>query len=456
MRIIIVGGGKAGSSLVRRLLAEDHEVTVVDTNEQVIKQLNNSLDIIGCIGNGCTYPTLKSAGAEQCDLLIAVTSTDEMNLLCCLVAHTIGAKRTIARVRNPEYLGQLSAIRDQLGLNMVLNPEKAVADAIARILRFPSASHVELFARGRVEVVSIQVSPGNVLDNLQLSDLPHELGAKVLICAVNRNSKITIPGGSFVLKPGDQIYFTGSPAEIEKTFRKAGLYVNRTRNVLIAGGGRISHYLAQQLCAENMNVRILERDRARAQELAGLLPTATVLCGDMTDYDLLEEEGLERQDAFIALTGIDESNILSAMYAQKKNVRKVIAKVNNDSLYEMIHLHELQTLITPKQVTGDLIMAYVRSIVARHPQSRVLALYNIAEGLAEMLEFRAMDDDRAVLDIPLSALRLKPNLLVACIVRTGEVIIPNGSDVILEGDRVLIVTAHQHLHELTDILEDVR
>lgn len=453
MRIIIVGGGKVGFSLAKQLENEDHEITVIDTNEHVINQISSSLDVYACVGNGAVYSVLKSAGVENCDLLIAVTATDEINLLCCLGAHKLGAKRTIARVRNPEYSEQLVALKDDIGLSMSINPERAAAAEIARLLRFPAASQVELFAHGRVELVSCKVTAGNILCDLKLCDLQKTIGAKVLICAVTRGDETTIPSGGFVLKEGDELYLTGAPGEIRRVFKKADLFTDRVRTVMIGGGGKITYYLAQILSRENISVKIIEKDEARASALAAALPKAVILNGDIADYELLNEESVDRQDAFVALTGLDEGNILSALYADRRSVNTVIAKVNNENLYSLIKNSNIDAVVSPKNVTANLICGYVRALDARNPESSVLSLCKLVDGRVEALEFRAREKDKGVIGVPLMELRMKKNMLVACLVRKGRVIIPGGADYIQAGDSVLVVTAGRRLGALTDILE---
>ncbi len=456
MQITVVGGGKVGYLLARQLLAEGYDITVVDKSERVIEQISNTMDVMGYVGNGASYPVLQSVGVENSDLLIAVTETDEVNLLCCLAAHKLGAKHTVARVRNPEYADQLYALKDDLGLSMSINPERAAAEEIARILRFPAATRVELFARGNVELVTCRVPHGSVLDGLRLSLLPQTLGVTVLICAVDRAGDVIIPAGDFVLKAEDYLYLTGAPKQVEQAFRKAKLLLHPVRDVIITGGGRITYYLAQALYHQNINVKIIERDPARATELAERLPHVSVLQGDAADHELLLEEGLERSDAFVSLTGLDEGNILSALYALKHDVRKVIAKVNNESLVSLIAGSGVESVISPKQVTTNQILRYVRALAARSPDGNVLSLYKLAGGRIEVLEFRAGRDMEGLVNIPLRSLELKKNILIACLVRNRRAIIPTGSDCIQADDSVLVVTADQRINELMDILAEAK
>ena len=453
MHIIIVGGGKVGFTLASQLQHEGHDITVIDRSEQVVTHINNTLDVIGCVGNGALYPVLRSAGVESCELLVAVTATDEVNMLCCLAAHKLGAKHTIARVRNPEYAGQLYALKDDLGLSMSINPERAVAEEIARILRFPSATQVELFARGKVELVSCKVVSGNALDHLKLCDLPRVMGAKVLICVVDRKGHVAIPSGNFILNPGDNLYLTGTPNEIKKFFKKAALYANGVRSVMIAGGSRIAFYLAEMLTSEGVDVKIVELSRERAEELAALLPKATVLCGNVADHELLDEERVDDQDAFVSLTGFDEGNILAALYAHSKHVHTVIAKVNNENLSALVRDSGLQMFISPKLITANLILCYVRALAARTPESNVLSLYKLVDGRAEVLEFRASESDAALLDKPLMDLNIKKDTLIAAIVHENRAVVPGGADRIFLGDVVLVATAAKQFNTLSDILE---
>ena len=452
MKTIIVGGGKVGQSLARQLTVESYDVTLIDKNERVVEQARTTLDVIGIIGNGAAYPVLESAGAKDADLLVALTASDEINMLCCLTAHQIGAKHTIARVRNPEYYEQLFFLKDCLGLSMAVNPELAAAEEIARILRFPSATKVELFARGRVELVSYHVTKSSGLCGTILSDLPRNTGIKVLICAVEHEGDVVIPSGNYQIATDDIIYFTGAPEQITAAFRKLHLLSDRVQNVLIIGGGKISYYLATKLAKDRINVKIIERDVSRSIELASLLQKATILNGDASNHELLLEEGLSKQDAFVALTGLDEGNILSAIYAFRHNVPKVIAKINNDSLVPLIRNTGLESIISPKQITTNQILRFVRALSAGHDSEDILALYQIVGGRVEVMEFRAVADDYC--NIPLKRLSLKQNILIACIVRRGKTIIPDGDDTIQAKDNVLVVTAGQKLKRLTDILQE--
>ncbi len=454
MNITIVGGGKVGLTLAKELQTEGHEITVIDTDESVVEHIGNTLDVIGYVGNGASYPALESAGVAQTDLIIAVTATDETNMLCCLLSHKLGVKHTIARVRNPEYAEQLYILKEDLGLSMAVNPDKAAAQEIARILRFPSATHVELFARGRVELVSFRVPRDNILHGISLRNIRTKLGVTVLICAIERDEHIMIPAGDFVLHEGDSVYLTGAPQEIEHFFRRVKLLSNPVKSVMLAGGGRLSYYLAEELCKQDFRVKMIERDASRARYLADNLPRVMILHGDASDHELLSEEGIAETDAFVSLTGLDEGNILSAMYAQKQGVPKVIAKINNESLTSLIRGNGPETIISPKSVTSNQILRYVRALDARNSDSNVLSLYRLLDGRVEISEFRADASDTDLINIPFHALRLKKNILVACLVRDHKTIIPGGSDCICADDTVLVATGGLILGKLNNILEE--
>lgn len=453
MRIFIVGCGKIGQTLAQQLVAESHDVTVVDTNERVLSTMNNTLDVICYAGNGASYLTLRDAGAGDADLLVAVTESDEINMLCCLTAHKLGARNTVARVRNPEYFEQLYFLKEDLGLSMVINPELAAAQEIARILRFPSATKVELFAKGRAELVSFRLSEDSPLIGVPLHQLPQKTGTRVLFCAVDRDGDVSIPDGTFELCAGDRVYITGATDQMSGALRRMHMHASRVRDVIIAGGGRITYYLSGILVKAGMHVKIIERDNARGKELVSLLPKCTILNGNVADHELLLEEGLNNADAFVALTGLDEGNILAAMYAAESGVRKVIAKVNNPNLGRLIRDGRLESVVSPRDITANRIVAYVRAVNASRDSSNVESLFRIVGGKVEVLEFHAKEEG-AFLRVPLKDLQLKPGILVACLVRNGRALVPGGSDCIEPRDGVLVVTKDHHLTALSDILLD--
>ena len=452
MRIIIVGCGKVGSMLTVKLAEEGHDITVIDQNEKVIEQISNTVDVIGYVGNGAVISSLESAGVTETDLLLAMTSSDEINLMTCLIASKLGARHTIARVRNPEYAENTSLFNESFGISMTINPERQLAGEIARIIRFPSATRVEMFAKGRAELVSCRLNANNPAVGLKLFELPQKLGVKVLVCAVQRRDEVFIPTGGFELQAGDELYMTGAPKEVEKAFRKMGMLVNPIRNVMIAGGGKISYYLAQNL-EDRFHVKIIEKEEARADEMANSLPNSVILHGDAQDHELLLEEGLSNIDAFVALTSLDEGNILSSMYAKQCGVKTVICKVNTDHLRGLTRNAGIDSIVNAKTMTANTVVRVVRAYAAGGSDSNVLTLYRIADEKAELLEFAASEDMSRLIGIPFKDLKLKKNILIACLVRKNKAIIPGGADCIEPGDRVLVVTAGQRLKELSGILE---
>lgn len=450
MKIIIFGDGKVGAALTEHLSKEGHDVVVVDKDPQVVEEMVNQYDVMGISGNGASRTVLMEAGANKADLLIAATSSDELNILSCLVSKKLGTRHTIARVRNPEYSQQLSFLREELGLSMAVNPEMETATEICRALRFPSAVNIETFARGRVELAEVKIQPGSLLDGQALSSLPERLRVKILVCAVQRDGGIVIPDGSFVLKAGDSIHVTASHPELAAFFKVIGVYKQKARSVLIVGGGKIAHYLAAQLLDVGMQVKIIEQDRQRCHALSDWLPKATVINGDGTDQDLLLQEGIEGVDAVVSLTGMDEENILISMYAQSLHAGKVITKINRLSFLDMLGGMGLDTIVSPKNVAANRIIRYVRAM-HNSAGSSVQTLYKIVGGQAEALEFIVADSAKFA-GIPLKDLKTKPNVLIACIIRNSRIIIPRGGDALEPRDSVVVVTANQYLRDLSDIL----
>ena len=453
MKIIIVGAGKVGYQLAKNLLSEGNDITVIDKNEQVVNTAGNTLDCIGLTGNGAAYSTLLDAGVANNDLLIATTASDEINIITCLTAKHLGIKNTIARVRNPEYYEKTGFLQNTIGASMLINPEFSTAGEIARILRLPSATKVELFAGGKAELISYKVKPGSPIEGITLSDFNRSTGIKVLICAAECGGNVMIPSGDFIPRADDILYVIGAPQDMVNTLKKINVYSNRAKTVMIAGGGKIAFYLTEMLVKSGVKVKLIEKDRKKAEELAAFLPKAVVLVGDVSDHELLLEEGLEKTDAFIALTGLDEGNILAALYASQHNVRKVIAKVNNDDLVSLMRGTALDSVVSPKHLTVNYISRYVRALAEGENAESVEAVYKLSGGKAEVLEFTAEGENAPYLNTPLMDLRLKKSVLIACIVRKGRAIIPGGQDSILKNDKLLVVTADKQLRSLKDIME---
>ncbi|MHB1152769.1 MAG: Trk system potassium transporter TrkA [Eubacteriales bacterium] len=450
MRIVIIGCGKIGLTLTESLSKEEHDITVVDTNAKVVDNTVNIYDVMGIHGNGANYSVQIEAGVNHADLLVATTSSDEVNMLCCLVAKKVGAKNTIARIRDPEYSKQFVFMLDEMGLDMVVNPEYEAASEISRSLRFPSAIKLETFSKGRVEIAELKIMPENLLDGQKLSELNHRYNTKILVCAIQRDNEVIIPSGSFILKEGDRIHFTASHSELASFFKAIGAYQHKLRNVIIIGGGRIAIYLAQQLLETGMSVKIIEMDEKRCFELSELLPKVKVIAGDGTDQSVLMEENIKGADACVAITGIDEENIIVSLYAKNNHVNKVITKVNRSSLIDMLGNIGLDCIISPKQITSTRILRYVRAM-QNSKGSRVQTLYRLVNNQVEALEFYVSENNMVTGKI-LRDLKLKPNLLISVIIRQNKIIFPGGNDYIEKGDNVIVVTANERLRDLNDIL----
>ena len=454
MRIVIVGDGKIGSALAEQLSREGHEITIVDRSGAPLQRTVEDLDILSIEGNGATYATQLEAGVDEAELVIAVTAQDELNLLCCLVAKKIGAKHTIARVRNPEYAGELSLISDDLGLSLSVNPELICATEMARTLRIPSAIKTDTFFGGKVELLKFQLPADSPLAGRTLMELPGITRAKVLICAVERGEQeIHIPSGSFRLQAGDRISFVASYAGAQQFFRQMKLAAGRVRSAMLIGGGRIAYYLAKQLVEAGLDVKIIESDPARCEELSVLLHKAEILCGDGTNEAFLRKCGIETTGAVAALTGIDEENVLIGMYIRKTWPKvKVITKVNRTSFQSIIDSMDLGSVFNPRNSASNLICRYVRAMQNSGSSSQIETLYKLVGGKAEALEFIVRAESQ-FLDVPLKALKLKDSVLVASIIRRGKCRVPSGNDAIELGDRVVVVTTNHGMHELKDILK---
>lgn len=450
MKIIVVGLGKVGQNLAGELSKEGNDITVIDMKEEVVQEFVNQFDIMGLVGNGASYSTLKEAEIESADLMIAVTDSDELNLLCCLIARKAGNCQTIARVRNPEYGEEISFIKEELGLAMVINPDLAAAEEISRILKFPSAIDVDSFVKSRVELLKFRVPENSVLDNLRIAELSSRVQANVLICAVERQDELIIPDGNAVLQAKDLVSIVGSTKDANDFFSRAGIISNQVKDVMIVGGSSIAFYLSKALLAAGIRVKIVEKDMKRCEQLCDLLPKATVVCGDGTDKELLLEEGLEHCESFAALTNIDEENILLSLYAKKVGKMKLITKINRIAFDEVIRGLDLDTVIHPKDIAAEHIVRYVRSM-KNSLGSDMETLHRIIDNKAEALEF-VIRSNSPVTDIPLQSLRIQKGILVACISRRGKVIIPRGSDTMQVGDNVIIITQHKGLNNIEDIL----
>ena len=450
MKIVIIGDGKVGYKLAKQLSSEKYDIILIDNNEEKLRKSIERMDVFCVVGEGGSVEVQQRADVPHADLVIACTSTDECNMLSCLIARRLGARHTIARVRNPIYYKQIDFLKKDLHLSMVVNPELIVAGDITRLLLFPDASKVETFVKGRVELVEFPIHCGK-LEGLSLSELYARFQVQVLVCAVESGETVLIPDGDYILKAGDKLHIAASHQNMEQFFKKIALRKEKIKNAMICGGGRVAYYLASQLCILGMNVKIIERNRERCEELCELLPQATIINGDATEHDLLIEEGIEKTDAFIALTGMDEENIIMSLFASKQSVSKVIVKINEDRRAMMIDELGLDSIVSAKTATADAILGYVRARRNSQCSANVETMYQLLDGRVEALEF-IIKSENAYTGVPLKDLNLKVNNIIACIARGRKIIIPNGDDSIQVGDSVVIITMTKQIRDLDDIL----
>lgn len=451
MQIIIVGCGNVGATLTEQLSKEGHNITVIDTDAQRAESVANRFDVMGVVGNGASFNVQNEAGIEEADLLIAVTTSDELNLLCCLIARKTGGCNTVARVRNPIYNREIGYIKEELGLSMVINPEYAAASEIARLLKFPSAIKVDTFAKGRVELLQCKIGEGSVLGGQPLTYISSGLHCDVLICSVERGEGVYIPSGNFELQEKDVITVVASSKKANEFFRKIGMATNRIKSCMIIGGGETTYYLAKQLLPMGISIKIIEQDKERCNELSDLLPQAMVIHGDGTERNLLYEEGLLQAHSFVSWTSLDEENIMLSLFAQSVSKAKTITKVHRIDYDEIIDKLDLGSVLYPKNITAEYILQYVRAM-QNSIGSNVETLYRLIDGKVEALEFRVRERSELV-GVPLKELQLKENVLIACISRRGIIITPGGQDTIEVGDTVAVVTTNQGFHDLRDILK---
>ena len=452
MNIIVVGCGKVGEKLVERLSAEkDNNVTVIDIKTAPLHNVVNNYDVMGVNGNGMILDTLVEGGVKEADILIAVTGSDEINLLTCLLARKAGNCETIARVRKPEYGKELHLFKEDLGLAMIINPEQTAANVIARVLRFPTAIQIDTFAKGRVEILKFRIPDDSVLDDLRIADLSSKINCDVLVCGVERGEDAFIPNGDFVLRSGDLISIVTSLSNANEFFKKISIKTNAVKDTIIVGGGDTAYYLAKNLIQSGISVKIIEKNEERCNELCKLLPKATVVLGDGTDNKTLLEEGIDYAESFVSLTNIDEENILLSLFAKSRMNGKLITKINRIAYDNVIANMNLDTTIYPKNITAEYIERFVRA-KKNSLGSNIETMHFILDGKAEALEFR-IKGKSPVEGISLENMKLKNNVIVACISRGGKIIFPRGKDVIMAGDSVVVVTTHKGLEDISDILE---
>ena len=451
MRIIIVGCGKIGLSIIKQLVIEKHDITVIDKNAEVINDITNNYDVMGLVGNGASYSVQKEAGVDRTNLLIAVTGSDEINLLCCLFAKKAGNCNTIARVRDPLYSKEIQYIKDELGLSMIINPEYAAAVEISRLLRFPSADKIDTFAKGRVELLNLVITEDSPFVNKTLIEVAKRVLSDILICTVERGDDIFIPNGAFILRANDKITIVASAVNSREFFTKIGYDTHQVKDTMIIGGGTMTYYLAEILLKMGIKVKIVEVNREKCETLSENLPRATIINGDATNQEILIEEGINGCDSFVSLTGIDETNIILSLFAKTRTQGKIVTKIDRISFDDIINTFNVGSLIYPDKIAADYIVSYVRAM-QNSIGSNVETLIKLNGGRVEALEFKILKGS-PVIGIPLMELNLKRDILIGCINRRGTIIIPKGQNTIEEGDTVIVVTTKSGLSDIKDILE---
>ena len=451
MKIVIAGAGKVGINLIKLLSHENHNITVIDTDRKTVESVVEDFDVIGFCGNGASFPVQEEAGVSSCDVFIAVTGSDELNIMSCMVASKIGKAKTVARVRNTDYSGQLLFMQNKLGIDLLINPEFETAADVARTIEFPAASKLETFAKGRIDLAEITLHEGSPLDGVMLRNVKKAVDVSMLVCAVQRDEEVFVPSGDFVMQSGDKLHFIASRKELPKIFKALGIAKKKIRSVMIIGGSRTAYYLAQHLLKSGIQVKLIEQNRDRAVMIESMLEGCSVVWGDGTDPELLREEGLERFDAAVALTNVDEENLILCMHAEKQGVNKTACKINRDPLAKMVsELLPDCSVVCPKQGTADIILRYIRAV--DNADGSIQTLYKILSDRAEAAEFIASESS-PVCGKPLRELRLKKDFIIACVSRGKTVIIPDGATEIHGGDSVIVITANRRVDSLAEILE---
>lgn len=451
MKIIIAGCGKIGKTITETLVAEGHDILIIDNDPVVIEEITNICDVMGVCGNCVDSDILEEASVGDADLYIAVSDSDELNMLSCFIAKKMGAEHTIARIRTPEYNDKsLDVMKKSLELSMPINPERLAARELFNLLKFPSAVKIESFSHRNMDMIEVRLKEDSLLDGVKLSEIKHKFKAQVLVCCVQRGDEVFIPYGNFVLRSGDRIGVTASHTELAKFFRGAGIFQRQAKDVMILGGSRISYYLAEMLTSIGSTVKIIDRDEKLCETLSDALPRAIVICGDGVQQELLLEEGLNRIDAFVSLTGLDETNILVSMFAMMNEVPKVIAKVNRDELAPMAEKLGVDSIISPKKIVSNVVLSYARAL-ENSKGSNVETLYKLMDDKVEALEFNVKEDSKLT-NVCLKDIKLRKNILIIGIIRDRKIITPEGSTEILAGDRVVVITTNKGLDDISDIL----
>lgn len=451
MKIVVIGCGTIGKTIIEHVAKEKHNLVIIDTDSDTVEDLVERFDVFGVVGNGASLDIQEEAKTGNADLVVAVSPDDELNIMSCMLAKKLGAASTIARVRKPEYKRQTELMKEELGLSMVVNPEQETADEIMQMINIPSVLKLEKFAKGKVNLVEIVLEEGNPLIGETLISMNKKIKTKVLICAVERKDQVYIPTGNFKMEKGDHLSIASDANSLASFLTELNLIKSPLKRIMIVGGSKIGYYLAKELLSKKYKVDLIEYDKTRAAELAVLLPKANVICGDGTDPEVLKEEGIDVVDAFVALTNVDEENIIVSMYALKQKVRKVITKNKRSNFLNMLDELGIENIVSPKEIVASRIVSYIRAL-NNSKGSNVITLYKLVDNKVEALEFIAKKKSR-IIGKPLKDLSIKQNCLIACIIRDGVVIIPNGNDTIELNDNVIVVTTHEQFDDLKDAFE---
>ncbi len=451
VKIVVIGNGKVGHTIIEHICSEGHDVIVIDNDQEAVEQVVNEYDVMGICGNGASIDILESANIEKADIMIAVTSSDETNMLACVIGKKMGVRATIARVRSYEYDSHIMEMMAALDLSFVINPEKEAANEIMKIINFPEALRVDTFKNGKVDLVELYIPDDSMLIGQTLAEVSQKTQVKALICAVQRGEDVIIPSGSFVFCAGDIVHIAATKKNLKLFLNKLGLISSKIKSVFVIGGSALAAYLCEELTKSGCTVKLVEKDYDRCTKLSEMLPNVTIIHGDGSDQEVLAEEGFSETDAAVCLTGLDEENIIISMYAYKQHIGKIITKVDKVSLFGLMESIRMASTISPKDITASRIISYVRA-KNNSRSGNVITLYKLVNNKVEVIEFQAKETSEA-LDTPLKDMRLKKKVLIAAIIRDKDVIIPNGDDRILAGDNVIVVTTTQFFDDLDDILE---
>ena len=448
MKIILVGGGKVGSALCSSLVADDHDVVLIEQNETVLNYMTRRFDIIGLAGNGADFAMLEAANVQDCDIFIAMTQYDEVNMVAAVLAKKMGAKETIVRVRNPEYSNPYFKEKNILGFSLIVNPELLAARAIANIIDFPNALSVERFAGGLVSLMEFIVRKDSNICQMSMADFRKKFG-NVIICAIERDHKLMIPSGNMILEDKDRIFVTGD--RIDMMLFHNYIKSRVVKSLLIVGAGKIAYYLLKILKDSRIETKVIEVNSERATFFSENFPKLYIVQGDGTTKDVLLEESAQNYDAVATLTGVDEENIITSMFLDSVGVQKNITKVNRTSLLEIIHAPDFSSIITPKSIAVDTIMHFIRGRVNAQ-YSDLQAMHHLANGQIETLQFHIKEANKMTAK-PLSQLKLKKEVLIAAIIRKGKTIFPTGEDMLEVGDQLLIITLLPNITKIYDLIE---